>query len=493
MTDDTLHFVDLASERLGAAVLATSDDFFAPKERLILPSEPVWIPDKYVPTGKWMDGWESRRRRTPGHDWCIVRLGARGRIDHLVVDTTHFRGNYPAQCAAFVVDAPPHASVEDLQAMQWRPLLPKSDLTGNSKNPFRIEDVGLSSHVRLSIYPDGGVARLRVMGRAVPDWDPVDASAELCDLAGARTGGRILGASDMFFGHPVNLLMPDRGLDMSDGWETKRRRGPGHDWVVIELGTRGRVLRAEVDTLHFKGNAPGSCDIEVCDKANAPLSAIDESDWRPLLRGGILGSHALHRFEAELTPRQWATHARLRIHPDGGVSRLRLWGRTERGETVLHRLGAFNYSTNEDAEALLRKCCAAPSWAQSVAAARPFSCLAELFAVADEAWRTSKAEWPTAFAAHPRIGDKAEGWTANEQSGVQRADDKIKASLISANKSYEEKFGHVFLICATGKSAEEMLAAATARLDNDPATELANAAEQQRQITHLRLFKGLLQ
>jgi allantoicase len=331
MTNDFTNLVDLASERLGGAVLFANDDFFAPKENLVRQSAPVWAEGKYTERGKWMDGWESRRRRTPGFDWCLLRLGLAGRIRGVVVDTSFFRGNFPESCSLEACAAPLNADAERLTSdeMRWVEILPQSRLEGDSENPFGVTSGERFTHLRFKIYPDGGVARLRVYGEVLPDWDAVNRAGGLVDLAAVENGGLVVATSDEFFGHRHNLIMPGRASDMSDGWETKRRRGPGHDWCVIRLGTRGTVRRAEVDTAHFKGNFPESCSLEAADAGEgaldeAALSSIVE--WRELLPRTKLQAHTRHLFEEELKDSGEATHVRFHIYPDGGVSRLRLYG-----------------------------------------------------------------------------------------------------------------------------------------------------------------------
>jgi allantoicase len=323
---DFTELIDLASERLGGAVLFANDEFFAPKENLLKVGAPVFIEGKYTDLGKWMDGWETRRRRTPGYDWCIIRLGLPGIIRGLVVDTTHFRGNYPEQCSleGCTIDRQP--SVEQLTsaATEWTGVLQLSDLVGNSPNLFEIETNSRFTHLRLKIYPDGGVARLRVYGEVAPHWDRLERSE--IDLAAVENGGLVLSCSDMFFGHKHNLIMPGRAVNMSDGWETKRRRGPGHDWVTIKLGKPGRIRSVEVDTSYFKGNFPDSCSLEAC---KARGNALPENvDWKPLLPRLKLQAHTRHLFEEEILDAGAVSHVRFNIFPDGGVSRLRLFGRT---------------------------------------------------------------------------------------------------------------------------------------------------------------------
>ena len=323
---DFRDLVDLASERLGGAALAANDEFFAPKDNLVKAAAPVFREGEYTDRGKWMDGWETRRRREEGYDWCVVRLGLPGVIRGLVVDTAYFKGNFPQACSVEACEAAGHPDAAALSGTQtrWAEILPRSELAGDAENAFAVADDRRFTHVRLNIYPDGGVARLRVFGLVVPDWARLLQAGGEVDLAGVENGGLVLSASDMFFGSRHNLILPGRGRDMSDGWETRRRRGPGHDWAIVRLGRAGVIHRVEVDTAHFKGNAPGSCSIEV---VNAPGAEAEKlSDWRELLPRTPLQPHTLHRFEDELLRVGEASHARLNIFPDGGVSRLRLFG-----------------------------------------------------------------------------------------------------------------------------------------------------------------------
>jgi allantoicase len=327
---DFTELVDLAQERLGGAVLSANDEFFAPKENLLKASQPIFIEGKYTDLGKWMDGWESRRRRTPGYDWCIIRLGLAGRIRGVVVDTSHFKGNYPEHCSIEACAVAGHADVEQLTdpSNEWTEILPISKLEGDSLNPFEVANPQRFTHLRFKIYPDGGVARLRVYGEVVPDWNGLARRGGELDLAAVEHGGLVLSCSDMFFGHRHNLIMPGRALNMSDGWETKRRRGPGHDWTIIRLGKRGRIRLIEVDTSHFKGNFPESCSLEGSDVEG---DAVDEAwlssiAWREILPRTRLLAHTRHFFEEEIRDAGALTHLRFNIYPDGGVSRLRVMG-----------------------------------------------------------------------------------------------------------------------------------------------------------------------
>jgi len=323
---DFTELIDLAAEKLGGAVLFANDEFFAPKENLLKASAPVWAEGKYTDLGKWMDGWESRRRRTPGFDWCIIRLGLSGIIRGVVVDTSFFRGNYPEQCSLEACARDGHPEVEQLtdETTKWLEVLPPSDLIGDSQNAFQIESDERFTHLRFKIYPDGGVARLRVYGEVVPDWARLKRIGGEIDLAAVENGGLVLSCSDMFFGHRHNLVMPGRALNMSDGWETKRRRGPGHDWVTIKLGAPGQIKRLEVDTSHFKGNFPESCSLEACKTTGTVLPV--SLDWKRVLPRTKLQAHTRHLFEEEVLDVGTVSHLRFNIFPDGGVSRLRVYG-----------------------------------------------------------------------------------------------------------------------------------------------------------------------
>lgn len=321
--------IDLAAARLGGRAVLANDEFFAPKENLLQPGRGVFVEGKYTDRGKWMDGWETRRRREPGHDWCIIRLGVPGLIRAVTVDTHHFRGNYPAACSLDWAAPSDAGEADGLAHFQgWEELLPKSPLQGHTENEFAIRAGGRVTHVRLNIYPDGGVARLRVWGEAQPDWDALIAGKPV-DLVAAVNGGAPLATSDDFFSAPINLLMPDVPANMGDGWETRRRREPGHDWVVLRLGRRGVIESIAVDTTHFKGNYPECCSLEALDAPALDAQAVPDANarWREILPRSKLGPDTAHRFSREVLAHEPVTHVRFNIFPDGGVARLRLWGR----------------------------------------------------------------------------------------------------------------------------------------------------------------------
>jgi allantoicase len=319
--------VDLAAERVGGVALAANDEFFAEKENLLKPGRGIFIPEKYTERGKWMDGWESRRRRTPGNDWCVIQLGLRGIVRQVDIDTNHFLGNHPPFASVDAVCLTNGFDPAAAGQVAWAEILPKSPLEPGSQNLFAIASDGTWTHLRLNIFPDGGVARLRVYGIVVPDWTTF-APGELLDLAAVENGGVPLACSDMFFSSMNNLIMPGRSENMGDGWETKRRRGPGYDWIVLKLGRPGTIRKIEVDTNHFKGNYPDTCSIEGCSAPDAATDSLTSGEvaWREILPQTKLQAHTRHFFEKELTPLENCSHVRLNIFPDGGVSRLRVWG-----------------------------------------------------------------------------------------------------------------------------------------------------------------------
>jgi allantoicase len=324
---ETTDFPDLVSARVGGRALFANDEFFAPRHNLVQPAPAGFVPGKYTPRGKWMDGWETRRRRTPGHDWCVLQLGLRGRIHGVNVDTSYFVGNQPEKASLEACDLPGRPTRRQLERAAWVEILPASPLAPGAANLFALTGAGPFTHVRLNIFPDGGVARLRVHGEV--EADPRRLRGRLVDLAAIANGGIVLGASDMHFGSKEHLILPGRAKSMAEGWETRRRRGGGHDWAVVQLGAAGRVEKVEIDTAHFKGNYPESASLEGCRAPRASLGELVEASWEELLPRTKLRPHARHFFSKDLRSRGPFTHVRLRIYPDGGVSRLRIHGRPE--------------------------------------------------------------------------------------------------------------------------------------------------------------------
>jgi allantoicase len=319
MTAEVTRWIRLEQPRLGTRVTYATDEFFGAKERLIEPAEPVFIDGKYDDHGKWMDGWESRRKRTAGHDYCVIRLGVPGVIHGFDVDTRFFTGNYPPQVSidACVGDG-------DVPEDGWVEILPRTDIGGNEHHFLDVRNDTVFTHVRLHIYPDGGIARLRIFGEIKPDFTGVDGYV---DLAAVEHGGRPLSCSDQHYGSVHNLLAPGRGADMGDGWETARRRGPGNDWVIIALGQAGVIERAEIDTAHFKGNYPDRVSIEAALFDSDEAASNDAPAWQTLLPESKLKMDQRHYFDDVLEDIGTVSHVRVSIYPDGGISRVRLFGK----------------------------------------------------------------------------------------------------------------------------------------------------------------------
>ena len=324
---------DLAAEKIGGKVLFATDDFFAEKENLIKPTRGIFIADKYTDRGKWMDGWESRRKRIAGHDWAVIQLATPAKITGIDIDTNFFLGNHPPHTSIEAVNITDASSLKNLptnetgwENISWKEILQKSNLDAGSQNFFQINSNEIFTHIRLHIYPDGGVARCRVYGEVFKNWENVSA-AEAIDLVAAINGGKAIACNDMFFSSMSNLIMPNRGINMGDGWETKRNRTPGNrDWVILKLATAGIINRIVVDTAHFKGNYPDSCTIETCYSKSDDDVVNDKVEWSLLLPQEKLSADKEHEFIRNINCPNSVTHVRLNIFPDGGVSRLRLFG-----------------------------------------------------------------------------------------------------------------------------------------------------------------------
>jgi allantoicase len=276
-----------------------------------------------------MDGWETRRKRVPGHDWCILQLGIPGQIEGVDIDTNHFLGNNPAYASVDAVEIHSDIQLSELihEDFRWTEILSKVALKPGSQNIFAVASKERWTHLRLNIYPDGGVARFRVHGEPVPDWSRIGENQEI-DLAAIENGGKVTCASDMFFGNKDNLIMPGRSANMGDGWESKRRRGPGNDWAILKLGHAGLLKKIEVDTNHFKGNYPDTCWLEGVYAPDADITLLNwnQFEWQPILPTSKLQAHHQHYYDVEKDKQGPWSHIRLSIAPDGGVSRLRLFG-----------------------------------------------------------------------------------------------------------------------------------------------------------------------
>lgn len=322
---------NVADERLGAKALFATDDFFAPKDRILKADAPVFIVGKFDDNGKWMDGWETRRKRHLGYDYLVIKLARPTRLSGIDIDTSHFTGNYPKSASVDVLyatnlDNDTELSKDQWDEQAWQPLIGMTSLTGNSHHFIDCSYDGVVTHIRLNIYPDGGVARLRVYGDIVFEG----ATNEMIDLVGALNGGRAIACNDAHFGSVENLLLPNKAPNMGEGWETRRRREPGNDWCILALGQAGMVERIEIDTAFFKGNFPDEVSIQAVYAPDTPEETLVTQSmfWKTLLEAQKLSADNVHEF-TQLAMKEAITHVRVNIFPDGGISRVRLFGKAQ--------------------------------------------------------------------------------------------------------------------------------------------------------------------
>jgi allantoicase len=312
-------YPDLASRDLAGSVISCNDELFAPRQNLIMPHKPTFAVEDFGHSGKIYDGWETRRRREPGHDWAVVRLGVPGIVHGVVVDTAWFKGNYPPYISVEGTSVEGYPEAEVLETVPWITLVEKTECQGDSENYYEVHDHRRWTHIRLNIFPDGGVARFRVHGEVVVDPRFLTTTV---DLLAQENGGRLLDTSDAFYSTPANLILSNRARIMGEGWENARRRGDGNDWALFKLGARGVPTMVEVDTSYFIGNAPGQVRISDADEATGSLE--DDSSWWDIVPKTRSLVDTRHRFLVD--ERREATHLRLDVYPDGGLARLRCYG-----------------------------------------------------------------------------------------------------------------------------------------------------------------------
>ena len=314
--------INLASPKLGSLGVKANDEFFAPLKRMLSDNEPIFIPDKYDDHGKWMDGWETKRRRVPGNDWCLIKLGSPGIIKEIDVNTKFFTGNYPPQAS---IEGIYSESEPDIDDKNWLTILEKVNLDGDKINKFGIKKKNVVNWIKVNIYPDGGIARLRLWGDVYQNWDNFD-NNKIIEISALKNCGKIISYNNAHYGDVSALLSEGRGKNMGDGWETRRRREPGNDWIIIELGKKARLEEVQVDTAFFKGNFPESCSL---DAANI-IEGIKNTkfiNWEPIIPQTLLKADSIHKIHIDRKFKEKKySHVRLNIFPDGGVSRLRVYG-----------------------------------------------------------------------------------------------------------------------------------------------------------------------
>jgi len=316
--------INLADPRLGSKVIFKTDDFFASANRIINPNPPIFKDGVFDRHGKWMDGWETRRRRKRGFDYLIIKLGKPGRIFSVDIDTTHFSGNQPM-----------YASLEACQNnkklnsnSKWSKILNYKKLGPNKNHKFSIKNKSIFTHVKLNIYPDGGVARLRLYGEI--ETKNINYGSKTVNLTSMLNGASIVGCNNEHFGRAENVLSPGKGKNMGDGWETRRSRGKNFDWLIIKMGRTGKISKIEIDTHHFKGNYPDRCSVQgiFIPKKLSNNSIVKKSNkWKTLVNKAKLHPHKKHNFKIKTPKTNKVNYIRINIYPDGGISRIRTFGK----------------------------------------------------------------------------------------------------------------------------------------------------------------------
>lgn len=476
--------IDLASDRLRGYVLASSDQAFTSHAHLLSSLE--------VAPGQ---GWRTRRRRESGHEWVIVRLGVPGVIEALELDTRYQEGHLPTHVSLEGCTAAHVAPVDSLKS--WETLLPKTALEEGALHRFLVSSEKRYSHVRLNIFPDGGVARLRVLGRPVPSWmAPGTAAPAALDLAAVSNGGEVATwSSALSEPEASSLLYPGSSCQQHPGWLTPRRRQAGHEWLTVRLCGPGRLASVTLDTERLESDCPAKASLEGASSQQEP----DESEWFELLPQEPLLPNTEHTYSLEASGRPEVRWVRLNLHPDGGMARLRLWGALSEQGIVECRLRYLNSASSGELREIFRAVCHSDRWASQMALAGPFDSVSDLQKKGASAWsHCREADWREALLGHPRIGEKAKGgdlasrWSRGEQSKASTPDEELKAELREKQLQYEERFGFLFLICATGRTTEQILSVLKSRLEQSPELELQTVAEELAKIIHLRLEKLLV-
>ena len=318
--------IDLAQPRLGSKVIFRTDDFFASADRIIDPSTPVFKEGLFDKNGKWMDGWESRRKRTPGHDYLIIKLGKPGSISKVNVDTSHFNGNQPSMIS---IDAC-YSKSNNIQNFKWKSLLGKKKTKANSPHIFKTSSKSVFTHIKLNIFPDGGVARLRLYGNISKEKN--DFGNKTINLASLLDGASVIACNNEHFGKAENILAPGKAKNMGDGWETRRRRDKGFDWLILNSIDGEKINKIEISTHHFKGNFPSHCSLQAAyipTKKSSSSIVKNSNKWKTLMKKTSLKANKTHVFKNKLMKKDKINFIKINIFPDGGISRFRIFGKAK--------------------------------------------------------------------------------------------------------------------------------------------------------------------
>lgn len=331
------NLINVASCELGSKIIFTSDEFFAKAERMLAESEAVFK-DEYDENGHWMDGWETRRKRSEGNDYCIIKLGNLSKIESFLIDTSHFKGNYPLAVSikgCYAKDIDDEILLQNPKNFQWIELLAQNDLEGDKKQYFNCNFQEEITHLRVDIYPDGGIARFKAFGSIC--FNEKLFEEDNINVASMRNAAKAIYTNNEFFGPLKNILKDEEAINMGDGWETRRRREPGFDWGIIELAQPAIIDNIMIDTNFFKGNFPDS--FSICSaylEETSPNAVVTQSMfWEELISKQKLSQDSKHYFDNSfLLHKKPITHIRINIFPDGGVSRLKLFGKFVKKEEL---------------------------------------------------------------------------------------------------------------------------------------------------------------
>jgi len=315
--------IDLAQPRLGTEVVFKTDDFFASANRIISPTDPIFKSGVFDKHGKWMDGWESRRKRTEGHDYIILKLGRPGTIKKVDVDTSHFNGNQPSMVSIEGANS----NLDKINKLKWQTLLSKKKIKANSHHHFTVNSKKKFTHIKFNIFPDGGVARLKLYGSIAKSEKSKNKKINLASLL---DGASVIACNNEHFGKAENILAPGKAKNMGDGWETRRRRDKGFDWMIINSLNGKEIDKIEISTHHFKGNFPSHCSLQAAYlpiKKNSRQIVNSSSKWRYLLKDVKLSANKIHTYKNILMKKNKINFIKINIFPDGGISRFRIYGK----------------------------------------------------------------------------------------------------------------------------------------------------------------------
>jgi len=317
--------IDLAQPRLGSKIIFKTDDFFASAHRVIDPTPPIFKEELFDKNGKWMDGWESRRKRISGHDYLIIKLGKPGSISKVDVDTSHFNGNQPSM---FSLEGY-NSKSKKLKGLKRKTKIKKKKTKANSHHFFNTVSKSIFTHIKLNIFPDGGVARLRLYGN-ISKENNIFTNKNI-NLASLLNGASVIACNNEHFGKAENILAPGKAKNMGDGWETRRRRNKGFDWLILNSIKGKKIDKIEISTHHFKGNFPSHCSLQatfIPSKKSSNSIVKSSNKWKFLMHKVNLSANKTHKFKNKLMKNDKINFIKINIFPDGGISRFKIFGKS---------------------------------------------------------------------------------------------------------------------------------------------------------------------